>query len=97
MHTFFHDLGFTSRTNETTPPEIAEQIIDQGGDYVLALKDNQKTTHQMVESERQLGEQVPIERRYSLSSLPSAIPLCAKAVRERWGIENSVHWVLVSG
>jgi predicted transposase YbfD/YdcC len=27
---------------------IAEQIVDQGGDYVLALKGNQGTTHQQV-------------------------------------------------
>jgi predicted transposase YbfD/YdcC len=28
---------------------IAEQIIDQGGDYVLRLKGNQGTLHEAVE------------------------------------------------
>jgi predicted transposase YbfD/YdcC len=30
---------------------VAQQIVDQGGDYVLALKGNQKTTHDEVQDE----------------------------------------------
>jgi len=29
---------------------IAQQIVDQGGDYVLALKDNQPTLHADVKT-----------------------------------------------
>ena len=49
----------------------------------------------MVESVRQEGEQQPtVERRYYLSSLPVDIDRLARAVREHWGVENKVHWVL---
>jgi len=49
----------------------------------------------MVESVRQQGEQKPtVERRYYLSSLPVNIDKFARAVREHWGVENKVHWVL---
>ena len=49
----------------------------------------------MVESVRQQGEQEPtVERRYYLSSLPVNIDKFARAVREHWGVENKVHWVL---
>ena len=39
---------------------IAEQIIKKGGDYVLALKDNQPVTHQLV---KDLFEQSPHSQR----------------------------------
>lgn len=48
----------------------------------------------MVERERHIGEHVSIERRYYLSSLPSVAEPIARAVREHWAIENSLHWVL---
>jgi predicted transposase YbfD/YdcC len=49
----------------------------------------------MVESVRQEGEPKPtVERRYYLSSLPVGIEKFAQAVREHWGVENKVHWVL---
>lgn len=49
----------------------------------------------MVESVRQEGEQPPtVERRYYLSSLPVDVERLARAVREHWGVENKVHWVL---
>ncbi len=35
-----------------------------------------------------------VERRYYLSSLPLDVPTFARAVREHWGVENQVHWVL---
>ena len=139
--------------------EIAAQIVEQGADYVLALKGNQGTIHDkvstffdqfheqeqchetqhvdspetfyettdgdhgrieirryrhiadlswldersqwkglqsvgMVEAERYIGEQVTIEQRYYLSSLPQNVQRFADAVRGHWGIENFVHWVL---
>ena len=133
--------------------KIAEVIIDQGADYVLALKGNQGNLHQavenyltqarmdnfkdiahsfeetvndghgrveirrhwittqidwlkekeswkglksiaMVESERYENAKTSIEQRYYITSLPADAKQFAKAVRNHWGIENSLHWVL---
>jgi predicted transposase YbfD/YdcC len=133
--------------------EIAAQIIDQGGHYVLALKGNQgqlpeeeveffeyaqakdfkgvpHSSHKtldadhgrielrgywtvdrldgledkpqwkglnligMVESARDTGEKVTVERRYSISSLDNQAARFAHTVRGHWGIENSLHWSL---
>jgi predicted transposase YbfD/YdcC len=48
----------------------------------------------MVESERHLQDEVTIEQRYYLASLPNDVKQFAYAVRAHWGIENCVHWVL---
>lgn len=48
----------------------------------------------MIQAERQLGDQTTVSRRYFISSLKSDAELLLKAVREHWGIENKVHWVL---
>ena len=48
----------------------------------------------MVESCREIGEKVEIEMRYFLTSLPADGVRFAQAVRQHWGIENSLHWVL---
>ena len=48
----------------------------------------------MVESRRAVGEQVAEATRDSLTSLPCDAPQFAKAVREHWGVENALHWVL---
>lgn len=132
---------------------IAEQIVEQQADYVLAVKDNQPklfahvrqlfdrderslhkdlsidyyptedenhgrhekrtywTTDQvedfaqwrqwpglrlfgMVESERRIGDQVSLERRYYISTLANDAQRFGHAVRTHWSIENSLHWVL---
>jgi predicted transposase YbfD/YdcC len=134
--------------------EIDGRIIQRGADYVLALKDNQPTLHELVryhfslseagastghrtidknhgrlevrccwatddlavltwldpegvwpglrtiaavEGERRSGAAVTVERRYYLSSLPADTAQITKAVRNHWGIENSLHWVLDMG
>ena len=135
-----------------TQKEIAGQIIDQGGDYILALKKNHKIIHQeaeryfrensdhlkqhsqffyetidgghgrvesrryyissdigkmqggslwkgltsvgMVESERETADGISTETRYYLSSIPPDPELFGFSVRNHWGIENSLHWVL---
>ena len=133
--------------------EIARLIIEDSGDYVLALKENQGQLYQEVKElfededlvaktgdfhetvnqghgrlehrrcwsiadqeclsylnssgkwrglqsvakvtgERRIGEQVSIESRYYISSLPGDAKELLWAVREHWGIENSLHWVL---
>jgi predicted transposase YbfD/YdcC len=47
-----------------------------------------------VTLERRVGEQVTVETRYYISSLPGQAKQIQHAVRSHWGIENSVHWVL---
>jgi len=47
-----------------------------------------------VQLERRVGEQMTVETRYYLSSLPGQAKQIQQAVRSHWGIENSVHWVL---
>ena len=136
--------------------EIARKILDRGGDYLLAVKDNQKDladalreffaegeawgfgslpvsryqsvgkdhgrieTRQamwvtdlswldkklrehwpklagigMIERQREINGAVSTERAYYIGSqgIPSAESF-AKAARDHWGIENSLHWVL---
>ncbi len=138
---------------------IAAQIVEQGGDYVLALQDNQPTLHEavrvtfeqaradgfavyaaadhdyartvdkdhgrveirrhwtlrdaeliahrdpegrwsklrgigLVEAERHVGETVTVEQRYYLRNAPLRAAAFGRAVRNHWGIENRVHWVL---
>ena len=48
----------------------------------------------LIESTRQLKAQATVELRYYLSSLPPEAQVANRAVREHWGIENSLHWVL---
>jgi predicted transposase YbfD/YdcC len=48
----------------------------------------------MVTAERRTDGTVSRETRYFLSSLPPDAALLARAVREHWGIENRLHWVL---
>lgn len=136
--------------------EIARKILDRGGDYLLAVKDNQKDladalreffadgeirgfgslpvsrfqslekdhgrieTRQaiwvadlswldkklrehwpklaglgMIERQREINGAVSTERAYYIGSqgIKSAESF-AKAARDHWGIENSLHWVL---
>lgn len=136
--------------------EIAQIIVDQGSDYVLALKGNQGTLHQdakglfayaqeidfkniaydyydttdkshgrietrrywliyepefiaylnpkgawkglksvgVVEATREMGDETTCETRYFISSLSGDVKEFGNAVRNHWGIENCVHWVL---
>lgn len=48
----------------------------------------------MIQTERQLGDQTTVSRRYFISSLRSDAERLLQAVRGHWGIENNVHWVL---
>jgi predicted transposase YbfD/YdcC len=139
-----------------TQTAIAEQIVAADGDYVLALKGNQKGLAEdvtrlfewarsidfaelehdhvrtitkghgrleirdcwtiadpryvgdlrqgrkwkslrsvaQVQLERRDGDQVTIDTRYYISSLPGDAKQTENAVRLHWGIENPVHWCL---
>ena len=35
-----------------------------------------------------------IETRYFISSLPNNAELLAESIRQHWGVENSLHWIL---
>jgi predicted transposase YbfD/YdcC len=48
----------------------------------------------MVESTREVGGMVSVERRYYLSSLKVDVQTFARAVRGHWSIENKLHWVM---
>ena len=48
----------------------------------------------MVESCREIGEKVQSETRYFLTSLPAQGVRFSQAVRQHWGIEKALHWVL---
>lgn len=48
----------------------------------------------LVESERLINQERSFERRYYLTSLPAKAKVLGAAVRQHWGIENSLHWVL---
>jgi len=48
----------------------------------------------MVEARREIGDTVQIDTRYFLTSLPAYAVRFAHAVRQHWGVENSLHWVL---
>ncbi len=139
-----------------TQTAIAEQIVAGGGDYVLALKGNQKGLAEDVQRlfewahsidfaelehdhvhtvtkghgrveirdcwtiadprflgdlrqgrqwkslrsvaqvtlERRIDEQVTVETRYYISSLPGSAQQIQHAVRSHWGVENKLHWCL---
>ena len=132
---------------------IAKQIRQGKGDYVLAVKDNQRSLHEaivdwfdsaqahglkyapheyyeqtdkghgrievrrywvsedlsglpaperwaglrsigMAENEIHQGDKRTIERRYFITTLAANAQQFAHAVRNHWGIENRLHWVL---
>ncbi len=139
-----------------TQKEIARAVVDQGADYVLAVKENQghlyedivatfqeaeqhqfeqvphtyaKTTNKghgrveirecwaierwdylealrtaedwpelrsliLVRSERRVGDQLSVERRYFIGSRPDPAQRQLAVIRSHWGIENELHWCL---
>ena len=139
-----------------TQTKIAQQIIAAGGDYILAVKENQEHLYQdlvglfsydqernfqeapyqyaktvnknhgrieirqcwttsdpeylntlrgqhkwkglssmiMIVAERITDRDRSTETRYYISSLPAQADQLLQAIREHWGIENSLHWVL---
>ena len=52
-----------------------------------------KTVGVVVSERKQHGKKTE-EHRYYVSSLENNAQVFAKAVREHWGIENALHWVL---
>jgi predicted transposase YbfD/YdcC len=48
----------------------------------------------MVEASRQVGGKTSVERRLYISSLKLNAKRFAEAVRNHWGVENSLHWTM---
>ena len=49
----------------------------------------------MVEAKREIGDEIAIERRYFISSLPGDdAKRFLQVTRDHWGVENSLHWTL---
>lgn len=46
------------------------------------------------DSMRVVNGKTTIETRYFISSLPNNAELLADSIRQHWGVENSLHWVL---
>jgi predicted transposase YbfD/YdcC len=70
------------------PKEFAERHADWDGLRSIG----------MVYSERQEGDKEPsMETRVFISSLAPRVKTFSRAVRNHWGIETSLHWVLDMG
>lgn len=48
----------------------------------------------LIESKRETKELIQTERRYYISSLPTQAKRHSEMIRQHWGIENCVHWVM---
>jgi predicted transposase YbfD/YdcC len=47
-----------------------------------------------VTAERTLDGKTSVDTRYFISSLPCNAPLLLQSIRDHWGVENGLHWVL---
>ncbi|MHC4260517.1 MAG: ISAs1 family transposase [Planctomycetota bacterium] len=54
----------------------------------------QLTSVVMIQAERTLADQTSVEYRYYISSLPGDPQHLLQIIRQHWGIENKLHWVL---
>jgi predicted transposase YbfD/YdcC len=52
------------------------------------------TTFGMVESQRDMGDQITQETRYFISSLSNDAKRFGECARGHWGVENGLHWCL---
>jgi len=51
----------------------------------------------MVQSQRDVNDEISEETRYYISSMENCAEEIGKAVRSHWGIENGLHWKLDIG
>ena len=83
----------SSATAEDLPEaSFADQIVERGGHYILALKGNQETiieitAHRIIKGRRST------ERRYYLSSMKANAKEFLKWIRDHLSVE-SFHWTL---
>jgi predicted transposase YbfD/YdcC len=78
--------------------DIRECWIISEPDYLFYVRNRSDWTNLrtlvMVKRERRLGNKIETEVKYYISSLVSSARHILDAVRDHWGIENRVHWVL---
>jgi predicted transposase YbfD/YdcC len=48
----------------------------------------------MVRSRREAGGEIQTQTRFYISSLAPDAAAIAKAIRQHWGVENGLHWVM---
>lgn len=48
----------------------------------------------LIESRREINDQIQMEQRYYINYLPMKANLLMTSIRQHWGIENRLHWVL---
>lgn len=64
-------------------------------DYLTGFSEwRDLTSLLLIESTRESNEKRSVELRYYLSSLKPHAERAAQAVRQHWGVENSLHWIL---
>jgi len=47
-----------------------------------------------IESSREIKGEISTEKRYYISSLPADPKKIRNAIRQHWGVENKLHWIL---
>jgi len=47
-----------------------------------------------IESHREINDETSVEKRYYISSLFADPVILSHAIRQHWGIESKLHWVL---
>lgn len=72
----------------TLPASLYQPSVRNLGDWAKVK------TLLMIRHERRLADKTEVHTRYYISSLEGSAAHFLKVVREHWGIENSVHWVL---
>ena len=76
--------------------ETRECTVTEEIQWLRARHPNWKKLNSVIEiqSQREIKGEVATEKRYYLSSLPAQPEQISQAVREHWGVENQLHWVL---
>ena len=75
--------------------EIRKCYVSDKIDWLNGRKDwTDIKTLVMIESIREIKDEISVERRFYISSLPANAKLISKAIREHWSVENKLHWVL---
>jgi predicted transposase YbfD/YdcC len=72
----------------TLSAKFHQQAIPNAGEW------EQLTSLVCLRRERRLSDKIQVETSYSIASLPPKAAPLLQAIRDHWGIENSVHWVL---
>jgi predicted transposase YbfD/YdcC len=93
------DLGITiAKTHDVDHGRIEHRYcaVSSNVGWLLLNHPEWKTIQSigMVESMRDINGKVTTERRYFVSSMSASAEWFAETVRDHWGIENSLHYIL---